>query len=555
MLDCVVIGQGLAGSTLAWQLHWRGKRILIVDRDDAVTSSKVAGGLMTPVTGQRLVPSWRLDELWPAALTFYRRVESLTGSQFLHQQGQVRLFGSDLEVQRFAQRDLSDVSVAIRQSERLVDADIFNASRGGFEMPDAGRLDIATYLKATRDYFESSGACEPAEIDSGQDIQIETDGVALPRLGVRTRSLVFCQGFASRSNHWFKHIEFDATRGELLTVRVPGLQEKRIVGCGVWIAPLGHDLFRVGSTYDWNDLNAGPTSAGRDELCQRLREFLKLSFEVVEHAAAVRPIVKGRHPVMGMHPEHPELMIFNGLGSKGALQAPFLAAQLADVIGGSGVIDDSVDVQLRFGDSRRDAVASRKDRPLRLTDVAHDNVRRVATEGDIVVDATAGNGHDTCFLAGLVGSDGSVFSIDVQPAALERTSHRLQQQGQSNVTMVRQNHSQLSAIVPGHLHGRVAAVMFNLGYLPGGDKSIITTEDSTIPAILAAFDILRPGGVVTILVYPGHPGGSDESEAVANLLQSLEADRFKVNTQYSQNQMATSPRLHTITSRHSRSVI
>jgi glycine oxidase len=103
-LDFVIVGQGLAGTTLAWQLKWRGLRGVIVDRDDGTSASKVAAGLMTPVTGKRLVPAWRLDESWAAAEEFYRRVEEATNSRFLSQPGQVRLFESEESKAEFDRR-------------------------------------------------------------------------------------------------------------------------------------------------------------------------------------------------------------------------------------------------------------------------------------------------------------------------------------------------------------------------------------------------------------------------------------------------------------------
>jgi len=546
-LDCVLIGQGLAGTTLAWHLHWRGMRCLIIDRDEPVTSSKIAGGLMTPVTGQRLVPSWRLNELWPAAIEFYRRVEAQTQSPLFHQRGHVRLFRSEKEQHQFAQRDLTDIPMQVRQPQPPVDARTFHGPLGGFEMPEAGQLDVAAYLDASRSVFEPAGMYRVADVDLLSDVKTMPDGVELLRLGIRARRLIFCEGFSAIKNPWLRGIEFDATRGEILTIRVPGLLETRIVNRGVWLAPIGNELFRVGSTYDWNNLQAGPTHAGRDELCSRLREFLRLPFEVIDHLAAVRPIVAGRHPIIGTLPSCPQLAVFNGLGSKGALQAPLFAGQLADLLTSGAPPDDSVNVQQRCTLALHDSdTPSRKPR---LTELAHAVVRQAVRPGDAVIDATAGNGHDTCCLAGLTGSDGVVIAFDVQADALQRTRERLKQNGLYGVQTLQQDHSQLKSALPESLHGRVGAVMFNLGYLPGGDKSIVTTPETTVVAIRASLGVLRPGGVVTIIVYPGHAGGAAENTYVEQLLESLDTDRFSIETFQSTPATDTSPRLHTVTRR------
>ncbi len=550
-LDCVLIGQGLAGTTLGWHLRWRGMRCLIIDREESVTSSKIAGGLMTPVTGQRLVPTWMLEELWPAAIEFYHRVETETQTRLFHQRGYVRLFQNEVEQDRFAQRDLADIPVSIRP-QPLVDEESFHSPLGGFGMPKAGQLDVAAYLNASRLVFEQAGMYRAADVDPTCGMKPVPDGVQLPDLGLRTRRLIFCQGFAARANPWLQGIEFDPTRGELLTIQVPGLRETRVVNRGVWLAPIGDGLFRVGSTYDRDNLEAGPTDAGRDELCTRLREFLRLPFDVIDHSAAVRPIVVGRHPIIGMHPQYSQFGVFNGLGSKGALQAPFFADQLADLLSSSKSPDDRVDVQQRFTlSSNSNVTANRKAQP-QLTDLAHSIIRSAVRPGDAVIDATAGNGHDTCLLARLTGPEGVVIAFDVQADAVQRTRERLKQNGLHGVKILQQNHAELKSVLPESLHRQVSAVMFNLGYLPGGDKRVVTLPDTTTRGIGAALDVLRPGGVVTIVAYPGHAGGAAETTFVEQLLESLDRNDFSTETIQSTPATATSPRLHVV-KRHEQS--
>ena len=140
--------------------------------------------------------------------------------------------------------------------------------------------------------------------------------------------------------------------------------------------------------------------------------------------------------------------------------------------------------------------------------------------GDAVVDATCGGGVDTRFLAELVGPRGIVYAFDVQPEALERTRERLAPLGAGGrlpeLRLVLGSHSLMAGRIDRALHGRLSAIMFNLGYLPGADtdKSVITRTETTIPALTAALALLRPGGIVTAALYPGHPGGGAEAAAV-----------------------------------------
>ena len=169
----------------------------------------------------------------------------------------------------------------------------------------------------------------------------------LPRLGVAARRIVFCQGIDANDNPWFLDVQFKPAKGEILTLRIPGLKEDRVVHRGVWLAPLGNEIFRAGSTYEWNQLDSQPTTQGRDEILFKLREFLRLPFEVIGHQAAVRPIHRNQYPVLGVHPVYPQLGYFNGLGSKGSLHAPFFARQFAKALSDGGPIDRDVDLNYK----------------------------------------------------------------------------------------------------------------------------------------------------------------------------------------------------------------
>lgn len=143
----------------------------------------------------------------------------------------------------------------------------------------------------------------------------------------------------------------------------------------------------------------------------------------------------------------------------------------------------------------------------------------------IAVDATAGTGADTLMLAQAAGAGGQVYSFDIQQQALDRTSERLGKYEYpdrlARIKLVLDSHDRMKEHIPAELHGRLQAVMFNLGYLPAGDTSVITRPESTLPALTAALELLDVRGVLTIVLYPGHPGGAEEAEAVQQWASSL----------------------------------
>jgi predicted methyltransferase len=162
---------------------------------------------------------------------------------------------------------------------------------------------------------------------------------------------------------------------------------------------------------------------------------------------------------------------------------------------------------------------------LSVLSMAHGMIRERVHPGDIVIDATAGNGVDTCFLAELVGPRGVVYAFDIQEAAITATRKRLEpleaQLLLPDIRLVLDSHDVMKRHVEQDHVGSVAAAMFNLGYLPGADPSVITKTDSSLAAIEAAVSLLKPGGIVTCVLYPGHPGGGDEAEAVLQWAQAL----------------------------------
>jgi predicted methyltransferase len=154
---------------------------------------------------------------------------------------------------------------------------------------------------------------------------------------------------------------------------------------------------------------------------------------------------------------------------------------------------------------------------------AHNWVRAVIRPGDTAVDATVGNGHDTVFLAGCVGPTGRVVGFDIQPAALSKSHQTLVELGyQDRVNLVELGHQGMSSWFARHTAiSRPRAVMFNLGYLPGGDKAIITRTETTLAALRSALELVVAGGIITVVAYPGHVEGESETEAVIGWARSI----------------------------------
>ncbi|MFS1511427.1 class I SAM-dependent methyltransferase [Chengkuizengella sp. SCS-71B] len=181
----------------------------------------------------------------------------------------------------------------------------------------------------------------------------------------------------------------------------------------------------------------------------------------------------------------------------------------------------------------------------------HKLIQEHVKQGDIVIDATLGNGNDTLFLKKLVGDNGIVCGFDVQNTAIQNTMKRLAEAGFSleHVHLIKNSHDKMLEILPPSMHEKVSAITFNLGYLPGGDHNIITQQETTIRALQHSLLFLEKDGIITIVVYSGHSGGEEEADAVLAWVQNLPQQYYQVLRYQFLNQKNNPPYLIAILKR------
>lgn len=165
-----------------------------------------------------------------------------------------------------------------------------------------------------------------------------------------------------------------------------------------------------------------------------------------------------------------------------------------------------------------------------LVALAQQAVSKVVKSGDIVIDATLGNGYDAMFLAGMIGDDGHLFGFDIQPAAITATKQRLAEKGWiKRATLLLQGHETICTQIPEQYRGIVKAVMFNLGYLPGNDHSVRTHITTTLHALECAHAVLARNGVISVIAYTGHEHGREETEQVKAWARDLESSGYRIS--------------------------
>ena len=242
-----IVGQGLAGSCLAWELWRRGVNFCIVDREGGIAASRVAAGLVNPVTGKNFEPSPMIGEFLPEALEFYRCIEEKLGVVLWHPLPIMRLAGNDDEWAKMGAK-AARVDVKVWVGGELAKSET-DGWAGGFEIRGGGRFDVKMFVDRTREFFRAQGIYRKDEIafDRDEMARVWCDGAAGLVLG--------------------RHGEARCAKGEILTVRATGWDEARIrVGAGGWLVPLGEGCFKLGSTYEWERLDMEPSEAGLERL-------------------------------------------------------------------------------------------------------------------------------------------------------------------------------------------------------------------------------------------------------------------------------------------------
>lgn len=300
-----IIGQGLAGTCLAWQLLDRGVSFEIVDREQG-GSSRVAAGMINPVTGKNFQPSWRIGEFLPEAIAFYQRLETRLGMKFWHPLPVLRLAANAKNWQKIRGK-LSADDVAPWVVGEVASPD--DRWLGAVEVRGGGRLDVKGLLDASRNCFSEQGRYRRAEEN------------------LRTASScrrIWCEGAAGLLLG--RPAPHRCAKGEILTLRAESWDESQIrIGNGGWLIPLGNGQFKVGATYEWDDLDELPTEKGRAQVEEIARALMDDHFTVINHEAGIRPILRRSEPLVG---EIDGEWFFNGLGSKGSLYAPGVARRL-----------------------------------------------------------------------------------------------------------------------------------------------------------------------------------------------------------------------------------
>jgi len=318
----VILGQGLAGSVLAWTFDRAGIDFEVIDRGHAEASSRVGAGIINPVTGQRLVKSWRIDEELAPALALYRDIEASLKIALVRSMRVRRIFRNEHERHVY--------------SEKKTGGDLApyagDGDDDGFWIEGGARVDTAALIEAVRVWLRASGRLREETISAEQALS-------------KCELVIDCTGAAVASDAEFAFAGLRPAKGETLTLALATpIAEDVILNAGHWLLPLGNATARVGATFEPGVTDLTLTTRARDELERSAASLIGGDFAVIAHEVGLRMTSPDKHPVIGRSPRDPRRGLINGLGSKGALLAPGLARQWVNHLTEAVPFDPAVDV-------------------------------------------------------------------------------------------------------------------------------------------------------------------------------------------------------------------
>ena len=323
MTDFLIVGRGLAASVIMYRFAEAGISFKTIGKEDLSRSSQVAGGLWNPVVFKRMTSSWMAHTLVPELLEFYTRCEQMTGKKILYQRNIAKPFTEDQEKMLWKKRAVNELAGFLDPRLDLVEHEELahcKARLGYGTVLKSGFVDMKSFLKATTRFFEKN------IVDEAFDhalLEIKENVVTYNTH--RARNILFCEGYLVKNNPYFNWIPLKPAKGETLKIKAPALAlHNTIFNRNGFILRLPDGNFKVGATYEWNDQNDVPTQKALDELRHKLSQMIACDYEIVEHEAGVRPSSIDRRPIIGRHPEYGNNYIFNGLGTKGVMLAPYL---------------------------------------------------------------------------------------------------------------------------------------------------------------------------------------------------------------------------------------
>ena len=328
-VEFLIVGNGLAGTLLAFEMLDHKLDFKILVSKEISKASLIAAGMFNPLVFKRMTKSWMADELIPVMKCRYSELERRLNKEFIFEKELIKPLSAQ-ELPLWIERS-NDIEFAryIKSIDKVKKYACLKDAYGYGVVSNSGYVDMPIFLEAAEMYlnernFIINGVFPFSKYDPlKKDLEIGQ---------YKFSKIIFCEGYHVTRNYFFNFLPLKPVKGEVLEIHSPVISEDYILNKKVFVLPIGNQTFKVGSTYEWEDLSEMPTSDGKESILTRLDELISADFDIVKHVAGIRPTVSDRRPVLGKHPGKNQLFIFNGLGTKGVMLGPYFAREMLRIL-------------------------------------------------------------------------------------------------------------------------------------------------------------------------------------------------------------------------------
>lgn len=336
----LIIGFGMAGASIAHRLDNASKDFTIIS-DDSQLATRTAGGVINPIALKRYKKAWNADLYYNTALSFYRNLERKLSVEFLKSKPIFKALKSAEDINNFIAASDRLFLDQFLSSKLLNIENLFKETKHIGEVKSTYTIDLVKFLNHSIQCFKSQFVFDTFRYD---ELKCLDNGSFIYR-DVEYENIIFCEGFGVVKNPFFNDLPLYGNKGEYIIISSKSLNLNDVIlKSKYFLIPIGQNRYKFGANYDREQLNNVPTSETKKHLIEELNKMIDCTYDVINQVAAVRPTIKDRKPIIGHHPEHKQMYLFNGFGSRGVLSAPSLSEQLYNFIFKNTSIDSDVNL-------------------------------------------------------------------------------------------------------------------------------------------------------------------------------------------------------------------
>ncbi|NIJ44155.1 glycine/D-amino acid oxidase-like deaminating enzyme [Wenyingzhuangia heitensis] len=341
-VDYIIVGFGLAGMAMSKELEDHGHSFVVLDNASQV-SSRVAAGVFNPVILKRFTPVWNADEQLDNLFPFYTDISKRLGGEYLTFFETLKVFKS-IEDQNNWFMACDNPLLEKYMNPKIIKEEVngIHYFEGFGQVKGTGRVLVTKVLDDYIDYLKNKD--QFLEIPFLHD-ELEINQDTINYKDITAKKIIFAEGYGLKENPFFNHLPLTGTKGEMLFIKAPELKLTQQIKSALFVLPVGDDIYWIGATFNWNDKTLDATEKGKAELLEKLNTMIDVPYQVINQFGGIRPTVKDRRPLVGKHSIHKNLIVFNGMGTRGVMIAPTVAKQLYQYLENNKSLPKEIDIE------------------------------------------------------------------------------------------------------------------------------------------------------------------------------------------------------------------